>query len=349
MRFHSFPASWRSGPSQSRRPQPRPARRGRRPVLEPLDDRVLLTTYSAASVSDLIADINASNKAGGSNTITLTAPTTSPYNLTARNNNTNGGNGLPVIAANDNLTILGNGDTIERPLTDGFPYGTSYRLLDVAAGASLTLQDLTLHHGMVFGTGVAGDGGGILNEGTLVLTGVTVWQNYAGSPYPNEGGGTSDAGGGIWSNGSLTLESGTLMEGNQAHGGAEFGNMFGPITPAGDAYGGALYIAGGSASITNTTIKGNYAWGGSTGGFNMGGYAYGGALYVAAGQVVLTTTTVNNNSAVPGDGSSQATSYGGGLFIANAATVDIDAFTLANVINNTAVIDPNIDGTYIET
>ena len=349
MRFHSFPASWRSGPSRSRRPLPRPARRGTRPVLEPLDDRVLLTTYSAANVTALIADINASNKAGGSNTITLTAPTTSPYNLTARNNTTNGGNGLPVIAANDILTILGNGDTIERPLTDGFPYGTTYRLLDVAAGASLTLQDLTLHHGMVFGAGVAGGGGGILNEGTLVLSGVTVWQNYAGSPYPNEGGGTSNAGGGIWSNGSLTLENGTFMEGNRAIGGAQFGNLFGPSEPAGDAYGGALYIAGGTASIANTTITGNYAWGGSSLAFNTGGNAYGGALYVAAGQVVLTTTTVNTNNAIPGAGSSQASSYGGGLFIAIAATVDIDAFTLANVINNTAVIDPNIDGTYIET
>jgi hypothetical protein len=206
------------------------------------------------------------------------------------------------------------------------------------------LQDLTLHHGMVFG-----NGGGILNEGTLVLTGVTVWQNYAGPIYTNEGGGTSNAGGGIWSNGSLTLGNGTLMEGNRASGGAYSGNLFGRITPAGDGYGGALYIAGGTASIASTTITGNYAFGGSTGGFNIGGNAYGGALYVAAGQVVLTTTTVNNNNAVPGQGSSQATSYGGGLFIAIAATVDIDAFTLANVINNTAVIDPNIDGTCIET
>jgi len=34
--------------------------------------------------------------------------------------------------------------------------------------------------------------------------------------------------------------------------------------------------------------------------------------------------------------------------LAPGATVDIDAFTLANTINNTAAIDPNIDGTYIE-
>ncbi len=43
--------------------------------------------------------------AGGSNTINLTAPTTSPYVLTAVNNTTSGANGLPVIAANDTRDV----------------------------------------------------------------------------------------------------------------------------------------------------------------------------------------------------------------------------------------------------
>ena len=50
-------------------------------------------SYTAASVSALIADINAANTAGGANTITLTAPTTSPYVLTAVNNSTDGATG----------------------------------------------------------------------------------------------------------------------------------------------------------------------------------------------------------------------------------------------------------------
>ena len=132
MWFHSLLASWKSGLSRSRRPQPRPARRGTRLVLEHLEDRALPSSYSAASVSALIADINAANTAGGANTITLTAPTTSPYVLTAVNNTTNGGtdgNGLPVIAANDNLTIVGNGDTIERSTASGT---LAFRLFDVA-------------------------------------------------------------------------------------------------------------------------------------------------------------------------------------------------------------------------
>ena len=102
--------------------QPGIASQKDRLVLEPLEDRALLASYSAASVSALIADINAANTAGGANTITLTAATTAPYVLTAVNNSTDGRDtGLPVIAANDNLTIVGNGDTIERSTAAGTP------------------------------------------------------------------------------------------------------------------------------------------------------------------------------------------------------------------------------------
>ena len=47
-----------------------------------------LASFTAATVSALIADINAANTAGGANTITLTAATTAPYVLTAVNNTT---------------------------------------------------------------------------------------------------------------------------------------------------------------------------------------------------------------------------------------------------------------------
>src|SRR5579864_3994309 len=74
-----------------------------RPRLELLEDRAMPSSYTAASTSALIADINAANKAGGTNTITLTAPTTSPYVLTVVNNTSKGtngvgANGMPVIS-----------------------------------------------------------------------------------------------------------------------------------------------------------------------------------------------------------------------------------------------------------
>ena len=230
MWFRSLFASWKSGLSRSPRPQPRPARRGTRLVLEHLEDRTLPSSYTAASVSDLIADITAANTAGGANTITLTAPTTSPYALTAVNNTRrfNGpGNGLPVIAANDNLTIVGNGDTIERTAGPA----VAFRLLDVAPNASLTLQNLTLQGGLVEALPVSGgaSGGAIYNAGALTLSGVTVASNQA---YDIDGGGGA-YGGGIWSDGSLTLENGTLLEGNIARGSPAVAG-YNPIEGTGD-------------------------------------------------------------------------------------------------------------------
>jgi hypothetical protein len=97
-----------------------------------LEDRTLPSSYTAAKISDLIADINAANAAGGSNTITLAA--NAKFTLKDVNNTTDGATGLPVIAAGDTLTILGNGDTIER--TNGGGGAPAFRLFDVASGAS---------------------------------------------------------------------------------------------------------------------------------------------------------------------------------------------------------------------
>ncbi len=168
MWFHSLFGSWKPGLSRSPRPQPRPARRGTRLFVEQLENRMLPSAYTALTTTDLIADITAANTVGGTNTITLTAPTTSPYAMTARFNTLLGGgagNGLPVIAANDNLTIVGNGDTIEK--TSGA--SVSFRLLDVAPLALLTLENLTLQGGYLYygdaDTGVGAAGGAIYNQG----------------------------------------------------------------------------------------------------------------------------------------------------------------------------------------
>ena len=145
--YRGWPNRPRTRSSVASRPSPhRPGRL----TLEQLEDRTLPSSFTAATVSDLIADLNASNKAGGSNTITLTAPTTSPYVLTAVDNATDGPTGLPVISgggntvAADNLTIVGDGDTIERSTASGTP---AFRLFDVASGASLSLGSLTVQNG----------------------------------------------------------------------------------------------------------------------------------------------------------------------------------------------------------
>jgi predicted outer membrane repeat protein len=294
-----------------------------------LEGRTLMSGLSltANSVSDLIADINAANAAGGTNTITLAAKTTSPYVLTAANNGTGGAfglleaNGLPIIAANDNLTIVGNGDTIERVVAWPYP---EFRLFAVAGGGSLTLENLTLQGG---GGESANDvseheGGAIYNLGTLVLNGVTVQDNGA---Y---------LGGGVYSDyGSVTtLEGGTIVQKNGASGVGNSslgsgGGLYsvGTLTVTNTTlnnnrgyYGGGLAINGGTASLSNDTIDSNTA------------EAWGGGLFVNASTgpatVTLSYDTVESNTAVQSKGS-EWLGCGGGLCVYHGGVCNL---TLAN-------------------
>jgi len=312
---------------------PRKARQHRRPAFRPrlevLEDRALPSAYYAPNTLALIADITAANTAGGANTISLTAPTSSPYVLTAVNNslinpyspNGFGTNGLPFIAAKDNLTILGNGDTIERSTT----VRPLFRLLDVASGASLTLENLTLQGGRVEGgyRGPGGpvddpggpgygaaEGGAIYNQGTLVLNGVTVQGNVAAGAFPDGWA----AGGGIFSlYGSVTLEGGTIVQNNEAEASGWPSN----------AYGGGLAAIGGTVTVTNATLKNNTARAGVE-----GGYAYGGGLYASDATLNLTKATLDGNAAgLYGQGYG----YGGGLFLdADYGTATLTAATLTS-------------------
>jgi hypothetical protein len=287
--------------------------------------------------------------------------------LTAVNNSTDGPTGLPVISKKDSLTIVGSGDTIDASRVG--------RLFDVATGGSLTLENLTLQNGQAQparATGYSADGGAIYNQGTLVLSGVTVQFNIASGWY-----GGNAAGGGIWSNGSLTLENSCLVQGNSAVAG--YGG-------ASNAYGGGICVAGGAANITGTRFGGlfpNKAEGG-TNNYNLAGSAYGGAVCVLAGTVTLSGDSlggpvgsngaVNQNVAVAGVASSNAHGYGyggglcvlggavtltndvvenntagwldnwggfweyahgGGIYVASGATISIDSYTLTYTFNNT--------------
>lgn len=339
---------------------------------EVLEARSLLTGVlpfaTAANVSQLVADINAANKAGGANSITLAANTT--FDLTAVNNTTNGANGLPVIGATRavNLTIIGNGETIDRSTAAGTP---AFRLFDVSKAGSLSLQSVTLRNGLAQGSGVAAEGGAVYNQGTLVLSGMTVDGNTAqGITVQDANGansfkggrpGTDAAGGGIWSNSSLTVEN-SLISNNRAVGG-DAGIKSAGAAPGGNAYGGGIDIAGGTANITGTTFGfyfdtgtgtviggGNMALGGS-GANDSGGSAYGGAVYVAGGTVTLSADatapigyaagTENVVSGGFGDGIGQhGIGYGGFLYVASGTV------TLTNdlVINNQAGDYEDIEG-----
>jgi hypothetical protein len=295
-----------------------------RPRLEALEERTLLASYVAMNAADLITDIRLTNAAGGFNSIELKAAPSAPYTLTAVNNTTDGANGLPVIAPGNRLdifaTIWGAGVTIQRSTAPGTP---AFRLFDVAAGASLELSGLTLQNGLAAGAGVSAEGGAIYSRGNLRLPRVTVQNNTAQGV-----------------NGINGIDNPISEDG----------------LPGGDARGGGLYVAGGTASLFNDTISGNSAQGGAGGegeenrivhfGWAAGGRGgdggsgYGGGFYVADGIVILgndgttNTDTINGNSAQGGhggdgtrnvnygsnnDGGDGGGGYGGGFYVAGGA------------------------------
>jgi hypothetical protein len=346
----NFCKRWLNSAAQGQRTTPQ-RRGGPRLRLERLEDRTLPSTYTADSVTELIADINDANKNGGANTIQLAASTA--FVLTAVNNTTDGANGLPVITKG-NLTITGNGATVEASTASGTP---AFRLFDVGNSAALTLVNLTLENGFAYGSGTAAEGGAIYNQGTLVLNGVTVQNNaaqgIAGKDGRHGGNGQDAAGGAIWSAGSLTLGNGTVVQHNGAGGG--WGGTapgVGDLHPGdggngGNGFGGGVYVAGGTVNLSGVTLTGNIAAGGLPGQgiiYGQAGHGFGGGLYVAGGTVSLSSDTVTSNTAdYPLWGS---TGSGGGLYLAGG-TVYLDAFTVTNTINNTATVAPNIYGPYI--
>lgn len=307
-------------------------------VLEALEDRTLLSNYTAATVADLIADINAANAAGGTNTITLIAPSTSPYVLMAVNNSTDGPTGLPVIASGDSLTITGHGDTIERSNASGT---SAFRLFDVASGASLQLKDLTLSGGLE--TGAVAQGGAIYSQGNLILKDTVVRSNMAQGNTGATGqaaaagqtGGSAQGGGIYEAGGSLTLTDGTILSNNQALGGkGGKGGTYGTNTTkfhvihpgsggvGGNGSGGGIYQAGGSLSLTcGALLSNNQALGGAGGNAGgsyhltglrffphpaqggNGGSGSGGGLYLSGGILNL-SATLTNNQAIGGSGGS---------------------------------------------
>src|SRR5580704_5887940 len=90
-----------------------------RSIVEALEFRQLLSIVplTPATSSELIADINTANSVGGSNTITLTQGAT--YDFTAADNDWYGPDALPAITSN--ITIAGNGATIQRDSAGGTP------------------------------------------------------------------------------------------------------------------------------------------------------------------------------------------------------------------------------------
>ncbi len=141
----------------------------------------------------------------------------------------------------------GAGGGVENLTSGGFPAGGTVSNCHITGNQAV---------GGTGSPGGVGEGAGISNRGTAVLTvtGSTVTGNQAlGGAASDSGNGGDGLGGGIYNEAGGTLDAtGSTISGNQALGGA--GNS------AGKGIGGGLYLADGrKVSVKDTTIQDNHA------------------------------------------------------------------------------------------
>jgi hypothetical protein len=218
------------------------------------------------------------------------------------------------------------GLTLQRDAT-----APAFRLFEVTAGASLTLQDLTLEGGLAQGGnggfggggGAAGMGGAVFNLGTLTVRDSTFEANRAagGNGGDSDLGSTDGAGGSNGSGGKSNFGDGAAGGDVNTAGTPGFGGGGG-----GAFEGGNVGFAGGSGGRSATPF-GNVGFGGG------GGGGLGGAVFNAAGSVALTNVTFTANTAQGGNGGNGAQDNGGGGSGYGGALFNLNG--LATLVNDT--------------
>ncbi|MCB9136183.1 MAG: hypothetical protein H6636_12210 [Anaerolineales bacterium] len=169
------------------------------------------------------------------------------------------------------------------------------RVFQLFSGITVTINDLTIQGGNRTGTHPTGSGAGILSEATLILNNVKISGNTAG-----------DRGGGIYggynASGSTTLNH-VYVTGNTAGG-----------------RGGGLYFAGGTSTVSNSTISSNTVIAPGTSG---------GGIFVGETNVSLSM----NNSTLSGN---TANDSGGGLALYQSGSTVTAFLNHVTVAFNTA-------------
>jgi hypothetical protein len=280
---------------------------------------------TVTNVTQLIADINYANTAGGTFTINLLPNTNFKLN-TGNPGDGFGADALPVIGASNavNLTILGNGDTLQPEAAD-----SGMRLFEVAYGSSLTLAQATLQNGY----SDAFNGGAIYNFGTLTISNCTLSGNiswYSGYNSTLLGG----KGGAIYNNAGTVIISDSFLTGNQVLNGQGGGiggaivNQSGTVKISNSSISGNVADVGGgiyndgTLAISNSSIGGNWA-------FDSGGIANYGTL-------TISQSTISSNSANLFDDGEGDTYGGWGGGIGNSGTVTVE--NSSSITGNSATI-----------
>jgi hypothetical protein len=304
-----IPKSWRHRRSPSSKPH-RVERRGFRPTLEVLEDRLAPATFTVTNLNDsgsgsLRDAVLAANNTPEANLINFQSGLAGTITLTS-GALAFGGNDLSIQGPGDNLlTVSGNHASQVFILEPGGTHNFTFSGLTIANGSSdygsgiafrFTSGTLTIQNCVFSGNSASELGGGLYVQGngafatTVNISGTTFTNNQAG-----------DGGGGIafvFTSGMLTIQN-CVFSGNSASklgGGLAVAsvttvNISGTTftnNQAGDV--GAASFSNSTATLTNCTISGNTA-----------SYAYG-ALGVDAdgsGQTAalsLTNCTIAGNS-----------------------------------------------------
>jgi CSLREA domain-containing protein len=287
----------------------------------------------------------------------------------------------PIESSVKDLTVVGAG--VGQTKVDASAIGD--RILEIDPGASVTARDLTLTGGRIGASGgtliiQAGppgeDGGAILNQGSLSLLHVAVTNSQAGGggaalngpSSPGPSGGDGGSGGGIFNTGALALTGSTITGNRAGFGGvgASGGEDLAAATtlPSGDGGaggdGGGIANDGGTVSITDSTIVGNYAGDGGLGGRGAKGSSYasnggdagaggaggsGGGVSTRGGSISITNSTIASNAAGRGGGggiggtgttsggaggSGGNAGDGGGLDVVGGAIATLESVTIAD-------------------
>ncbi len=239
------------------------------------------------------------------------------------------------------------------------------------SNGSVTLNNATVVNDQA--RGGAGGAGGAGAAGGFTATSGFVPFRLPGGAGGAGGRGGSGAGGAIYVAGGVLAVHGGTLGGDQAVGGAggaggaggrggsvgEPGGSGGNGANAGQAYGGAIYLAHGQVSFSSASIGSDVAQGGhggrggaggrpgtsgrpgGVGGGGGGAIGQGGGFFLSSGIITFTGTTVQNDAAFGGNGGfvsssgtgpvgargPNATGAGGGFYIA-------DAITLSGVLIN---------------
>jgi CSLREA domain-containing protein len=201
-------------------------------------------------------------------------------------------NGMPVITSN--ITINGHGSFLYRDPDLATP---AFRIFKINFSGILTLNDLDMAYGLS-----PNDGGGLWNEGSLIMNNSSIKHSRG------------DRGGGIYTKSYLELNH-SAVSNNTSNNGSNAG-------PTAGYDGGGIYSSStGKLEIADSSLKNNITGIGGTSGPTTANSGHGGAIY-SLGTLKITHSTLRNNKTGAGNGN------GGAFFLGSSATI-LDT-TIAN-------------------